>query len=928
MAKTLQKSYFDVLGICCSSEVPMIENILKPLAGVTEVSVIVPTRTVIVVHDAQVVSDLDIVKALNRARLQANVRVDGKGRSEKHWPSPYAVGSGILLLLSFVQFAYRPFRWVALGAVAVGIVPVMLKCVVSVRSLRIDTNILVLIAVAGTVGMGDYIEAGTIVFLFTIAEWLESRASHKAKAAMSVLMSMAPQKAVLAETGEEVEVDKVELNTILAVKAGETIPIDGIVVNGQCEVDEKTLTGESFPVSKQTDSTVWAGTINLNGHICIKTTSKAEDCVVAKMAKLVEAAQNSKSQTQRFIDRCAQYYTPAVIIISAAIALLPLAFQVHDKSRWFRLALVVLVSACPCALILSTPVATYCALTRAATAGVLIKGGDHLETLAKIKIMAFDKTGTITTGEFTVSDFHCLQQHDVNPRELAYWVSSIESKSSHPMAVALVEYSRSIGIEPSPDNVVDFQNFPGEGIHGKIDGRAIYIGNKRIAARAGCKTGNALEEDSNTGKTIGYVYAGSTLVGKFSLSDTCRTGAAEALKDLSSMGIKSAMLTGDRQAAAWHVEKQLGNAFHAVRAELLPEDKATIIKEFKAEGPTAMIGDGLNDAPALATADVGISMGISGSALATETGHVILMSNDIRKVPEAIRLARKCYRKVIENTVMSMSTKAAVLVFAVAMHPLVWLAVLADVGTCLLVILNSMLLLHGATSQQKSGKCCDGHNHSHDHQDSKSHGQCHGHDHGAHHCHGHNHPPSHSHSHSHGHSACSHSHGHDHGHSSPNHNHDGAHNHNHAHSYHAHSHDHSCQSHDHSGHSHGPNGAGHKHSHQSHGHNHTHSHAHGGHCGSGHAVEMVSHPVGFGSSIIGMSGSKEGNHPNEQEKYDSISLCVPNDNPFDPDGDTHQHQHDHHGHSNHHHHHQGDGQSQCKGHTVIDMHGNERHEHH
>ncbi|CAI0450662.1 unnamed protein product [Linum tenue] len=249
---------------------------------------------------------------------------------------------------------------------------------------------------------------------------------------------MAPQKAVLAETGEEVEVDKVELNTILAVKAGETIPIDGIVVNGQCEVDEKTLTGESFPVSKQTDSTVWAGTINLN----------AEDCVVAKMAKLVEAAQNSKSQTQRFIDRCAQYYTPAVIIISAAIALLPLAFQVHDKSRWFRLALVVLVSACPCALILSTPVATYCALTRAATAGVLIKGGDHL-------------------------------------------VSSIESKSSHPMAVALVEYSRSIGIEPSPDNVVDFQNFPGEGIHGKIDGRAIYIGNKRIAARAGCKTGNA-----------------------------------------------------------------------------------------------------------------------------------------------------------------------------------------------------------------------------------------------------------------------------------------------------------------------------------------------------------------------------------------------------------------------------------------------------
>ncbi|CAN1229301.1 Cadmium/zinc-transporting ATPase HMA2 [Linum grandiflorum] len=249
-------------------------------------------------------------------------------------------------------------------------------------------------------------------------------------------MSIAPQKATIAESGEEVDVDEVKLNTVVVVKAGEAIPIDGIVVDGQCEVDEKSLTGESFPVSKQKDSAVWAGTLNLN----------AEDCVVAKMAKLVEEAQNSKSSTQRFIDRCAQYYTPAIILISASFAVVPLAMRVHNRNHWFHLALVVLVSACPCALVLSTPVATFCALTKAATAGLLIK--------------------------------------DILDR-----VSSIESKSSHPMAAALVDYGRSRSIEPRPENVEEYENIPGEGIHARIDGRDIYIGNKKIAVRAGSETG-------------------------------------------------------------------------------------------------------------------------------------------------------------------------------------------------------------------------------------------------------------------------------------------------------------------------------------------------------------------------------------------------------------------------------------------------------
>ncbi|MBA0795836.1 hypothetical protein Gohar_006667 [Gossypium harknessii] len=478
--------------------------------------------------------------------------------------------------------------------------------------------------VIGSVAMKDYTEAGTIVFLFTIAEWLESRASHKACFVFSI------------------------------------------------------------------------------GYISVKTTAVAEDCVVAKMAKLVEEAQNSKSNTQRFIDKCAQFYTPAIIVVSAAIAVIPVALRVQNLHHWFHLALVVLVSACPCSLILSTPVASFCALTNAATSGLLVKGGDYLETLSKIRITAFDKTGTLTRGEFIVTDFQPLSQ-DISLDTLLYWVSSIESKSSHPMAAALVDYGRSHSIEPNPETVEDYQNFPGEGIYGRVDGRDIYIGSKKISVRAH-GTVPTLEGNMMKGKTIGFVYSGATPAGIFSLSDAYRTGVPEAVDELKSMRIKVAMLTGDNQAVAIHVQEQLGNRLDLVHAELLPKDKARIIKEFKKEGATAMIGDGVNDAPALATADIGISMGISGSALATETGHVVLMSNDIRKIPKVIKLARKAHRKVIENVILSISTKTAILALAFAGHPLVWAAVLADVGTCLLVICNSMLLLRG---KHKDGrKCC------------------------------------------------------------------------------------------------------------------------------------------------------------------------------------------------------------------------------
>ncbi|KAL2340269.1 hypothetical protein Fmac_008209 [Flemingia macrophylla] len=521
---------------------------------------------------------------------------------------------------------------------------------------------------------------------------------RQAMVAMSSLTSMAPQKAVIAETGERVDVNDVKINTILAVKAGDAIPLDGIVVEGKCEVDEKMLTGESLPVIKELDSVVWAGTVNVNGYIRVKTTVLAKDTVVARMSKLVEEASSRKSRTQRFIDNFAKYYIPAVVLISASIAVVPAALEVADITPWLHLAIVVLLSACPCALILSTPVAIFCALTKAAISGLLVKGGDYIETLSGIQTVAFDKTGTITRGEFTVTDFSVVVD-DTSIESLLYWVSCIESKSSHPMAAALVEYGMSNSTKPIPEYVENFQNFPGEGVFGTIDGKDIYIGNRRIGARAGCERVDC-QFQSNEISTRKQ-HCRPTLVGVFSLADTCRSGALEAIEELKLLGVRSVMLTGDSAQVAMYVQSQLNHALDIVHAELLPADKALIIQNFKKDGLTAMIGDGMNDAPALATADIGISMGISGSALANETGNAILMSNDIRKIPEMIRVARKTTRKLIENVIISVGFKSAILALAVAGYPIVWLAVMTDVGTCLLVILNSMLILQDKPKDER-----------------------------------------------------------------------------------------------------------------------------------------------------------------------------------------------------------------------------------
>eukprot|EP00253_Pinus_taeda_P032074 PITA_32074 len=526
----LSKTTLNVLGICCPSEASLIERLLQPLYGVEQVSVNVPSKTVTVLHDASLTQPAQIVNALNQARLDASVRVVGQVKSGREWPSPYTLASGFCLAVALFQYFYHPLQWVALGAIAVGIFPIMQRSLLAICNFILDINVLVLIAVIGTLGLGEYLEGGTIVFVFTLAEWLESRSGDKARAEIYSVMNLAPQTAVIQESGEKVSVKDVAINTVLSVKAGETIPLDGIVDSGSSSVDESSLTGESLPVEKQGGAKVWAGTMNLTGYLSVKTVALAEDATMARMAKLVEAAQNQRSPTEEFVQKVVKYYTPVIVLVAIAMTLAPLIDRSLKFWKWGYKGLVVLVTACPCGLIISTPAAVACGLAHAAKTGLLIKGGKYLEALGKLKVIAFDKTGTLTEGIFRVIDVEFVESETTDKQKWISWIASLESRSSHPMSVAIVSYCRQKGLEPSAE-VEDFDILEGEGICGVVDNHKVYIGNIRLSNRLGW-TEYIPETWDIQGATFGYFGTEENFVGAFTVGDNIRPEAAEAVDQL------------------------------------------------------------------------------------------------------------------------------------------------------------------------------------------------------------------------------------------------------------------------------------------------------------------------------------------------------------------------------------------------------------
>ncbi|XP_073390566.1 uncharacterized protein [Physcomitrium patens] len=713
----LSKTTIDVMGICCPNEVPLIKKLLEPIPGVEEVSVNVTSKTVTVLHDQLSASSSKLVKALNDASMVASVHQRGEWKAAQKWPSPWTIASGILLGVSFFQYLYHPLKWVALGSVGVGIPPLVLRSIAAMKSFILDINILMLIAVGGAIGLGDYLEAGSIAFLFTLADWLESRSSDKARAAIAAVVDLAPRSATLLSSGMGVRVEEVKVGTLLTVKAGELVPIDGTVTSGKCNVDESSLTGESLPVEKDVGSIVWAGTVNMSGHMTVKTTALAEDSAVSRMVRLVEEAQTQRSRTELLVEQIAKYYTPGIVLAAIIIAVVPWALHVHSQRHWLYLALVLLVVACPCALVISTPVVTTCGIAQAARLGLLLKGGSHLEILGKLKVVALDKTGTLSEGHFRVTDIVGLDGGS-NIHQILHWIASVENKASHPMATALVSFANQNGVKPS-EHVTDFEVIVGEGVKANVNGRIIHIGNARMANRLGWDKAVAKEMIhlwSSQGATVGWIGVDNMAVGVYGVADQLRTEAVEAVRNLKKLGIKVAMLTGDSASAASFAHKKIGEI--EIHAQLLPEDKVHMIQELKKYGTTAMVGDGINDAPALAAADVGIAMGVAGSAVAMETADVALMTNDLRKLAIAVELGRNCRWKIGQNVTLSFVTKIVIIGLAASGYASLWTAVMADVGTCLLVIFNSMRLLrpnscsdHCCTTKekQKAAQCATQH---------------------------------------------------------------------------------------------------------------------------------------------------------------------------------------------------------------------------
>ncbi|XP_002974006.2 putative inactive cadmium/zinc-transporting ATPase HMA3 isoform X2 [Selaginella moellendorffii] len=763
------RTVLNVMGICCPSEVPLVRKILEPLPGVKEVSVNYTSRIVTVLHDRLLTPEGRLVKALNEARLDASLHHRGELKRSSNWPSPWTICCGILLLVSFFKHFWNPLKWFAIGAVAVGIPPIFMRSIASLRRWILDINILMLIAVGGAIALTDYIEAGSIVFLFTLAEWLEGRSSEQARSALASGLDV-PRNAILAETGAMVPVDEVKLGSSIAVKAGEMIPVDGIIMSGECSLDESSLTGESKPVEKACGSEVWAGTVNLAGYITVQTTALAEDSAVSRMIKLVEEAQAKRSHFEQLVEKFAKFYTPALVATALGLALIPLIAHTHHEKHWLYLALILLVVACPCALVLSTPVAVACGIQHAARLGVVIKGGSYLEILAKIKCLAMDKTGTLTEGHFRVSEVVPVGETE-GLQQILYWLTSVESRSSHPMAAALVTYASLQDVVPSK-SVTDFQIIEGEGVSAVVDGHLVEIGNARLASRLGWNN-TAITKLKNQTGTVGWLGKDHQLLAVFSLEDHVREEAAEAVSSLKRMKVQIHMLTGDNHETAQSVQRKLGGV--TVHAGLLPQDKVRIIQELKENhGMTGMIGDGINDAPALAAADVGFAMGLAGSAVAMETSDVFLMTDDLRKLSMVASLGRRVRTKVIQNVVISVGLKVAMLALSFAGYGYLWMAVLVDVGACLLVISNSTLLLRGTGKKRSSGhhhhhgKNCKDHDHDQDggkqcskDDDHAGRTQCSDHEHGAE-KHQHHRHPSHDHGHNHSHDHSHHSHDHHH----------------------------------------------------------------------------------------------------------------------------------------------------------------------
>lgn len=701
---------FRVDGMDCASCAIKIETALKRVAGVDQVNINVGGGSVAITPSSSDFYSEDAAAAIRRLGYRVEIAVakplvgsekatadDHQSEGHSWWQTSkgrLVIIAGALLAGAFVAQAAFPSLapWPFVLATLVSLVPVGRRAFEAARAGSIFTiEMLMTIAAAGALAINATEEAAVVVFLFAVGELLEGVAAMRARRSITALSRLAPKTALLIEDGatRQVPADTLIPGQQVLVRPGDRISCDGRIVDGRSNVDEAPITGESMPRAKAPGDEVFAGTINQAAALTIEVTKAAADNTIARIVKLVEEAQEAKAPVERFIDRFARLYMPIVVGIALLVAVAPPLIMGEPWNQWIYRALALLLIACPCALVISTPAAIAAGLAAGARHGLLIKGGGVLEALGGLKTIAFDKTGTLTKGQPQVTDVIGVA---LNSKETLSLAAALEVGSNHPLAQSILRHAAECKIDFLAAK--DIEVIAGEGLTGTVDGRSIFFGSPRgIYSRIGeDKLRSAVTRLESEGKTVSLLLEGSSVLGYIAMRDEPREDAKQGLSMLTQLGIKGVMLTGDNARTAKAIAEELGIE---ARAELLPQDKARIVSQLDAwgYGPVGKVGDGINDAPALAAAHVGIAMG-AGTDVALETADAALLKNKVSGVAELVGLSRATLGNVKTNVALALGSKAVFLVTTVLGITGMWIAVLADTGATVLVTLNALRLLH------------------------------------------------------------------------------------------------------------------------------------------------------------------------------------------------------------------------------------------
>ena len=702
MSEKMTEKTYRIEGLSCTNCAGKFEKNVKQLPGVTSATVNFGASK-ISVEGQTTIEELEEAGAFENLIIRDDQENDEQVRSKESF-----IKRNIALIISLGFILVAVISQLSLGedhlltkalyilAIIIGGFDLFKEGFSDLIKLDFSMESLMTIAIIGAAFIGEWAEGSIVVILFAISEALERFSMDKARQSIRSLMDIAPKEALIRINNVEqlVSVDKIDIDDIMIIKPGQKIAMDGLVINGHSSVNQAAITGESVPVEKQLDDEVFAGTLNEEGVLEVKVTKKVTDTTIAKIIHLVEEAQGERAPAQAFVDKFAKYYTPFIIIMALLIVVVPPLFFGGDWNKWLYQGLSILVVGCPCSLVISTPVSIVSAIGNAAKNGVLVKGGVYLEEIGHLRAIAFDKTGTLTKGKPVVTDFIATSSEtDINYLSI---ISSLESLSQHPLASAILNEADKTNVDYKSIQIEDFQSITGKGLTGIHQNIRYYIGSPKLFSAS------VIEETAvkvqyrqfqEQGKTAMYFGTDEQILGVIAVADEVRDSSAAVISELHKLSIEhTIMLTGDNTKTAESIGKQLGVT--EIKGDLMPQEKLDSIKALRTTyNKVAMVGDGINDAPALAASTVGIAMGGAGTDTALETADVALMGDDLQKLPFIVRLSRQTLKVIKQNITFSLGIKLLALLLVIPGWLTLWIAIVADMGATLLVTLNGLRLM-------------------------------------------------------------------------------------------------------------------------------------------------------------------------------------------------------------------------------------------